>query len=111
MSEYTTMARLNGNFPFSSNATVLHPEIDRPQFNLIYLTRHRRGVEVFKDAEKKAMEVMATARADAQQRRRIERAQTLELFGSRELYNPNYYQSLRTRYLNRSYGLIETSCN
>jgi three-Cys-motif partner protein len=81
--EYTRNAKLAGNFTFVCNALVLHPEIDRTHYNLIYLTRHPEGVKVFKEAEKKAMEVQEAARAEAQQRKRVSREGQTELFGSK----------------------------
>lgn len=105
--EYASIARLHGDFTFSSNAIVLHPEIDRAHFHLIYLTRHRRGIEVFKDAEKIAMKVMEAARAAVQQRKRMERTQTIEMFDSSQLHASSYYDSLRQRYLDNSGALVE----
>jgi three-Cys-motif partner protein len=97
--EYTRNAKLAGNYKFACNAIVLHPEIDRTHFNLIYLTRHPEGVMVFKEAEKKAMEVQEAARAEVQQRRRVSRENQPELFGSQELRDSSHYESLRDRYL------------
>jgi three-Cys-motif partner protein len=104
--EYTRAAKLAGSFDFACNAIVLHPEIDRTHFNLIYLTRHPEGVKVFKEAEKKAMEVQETARAQAQQRRRVARTGQTELFDSKELHDSSHYESLRDRYLSKTHGLV-----
>ena len=80
--------------------------MDRTHFNLIYLTRNSKGVEVFKDAEMKAMEVQETARAEAQQRKRVARRGQTELFGSKELHDSSHYESLRDRYLVKTRGLV-----
>jgi hypothetical protein len=104
--EYTANAKTVGGFAFGCSAIVLHPEIDRTHFNLIYLTRNAKGVEVFKDAEKKAMEVQEAARAEAQQRKRVARSGELELFGSKELHDSSHYESLRDRYLAKARGLV-----
>src|SRR4051812_27583299 len=58
-------------FGYAATAIVLDPEFDRTHFHLIYLTRNAKGIEVFKEAEKKAMEVQEAGRAEAQQRRRV----------------------------------------
>ena len=100
--EYTRNARRVGGFNFGCNAIVLHPEMDRTHFNLIYLTRNLKGIEVFKEAEKKAMEVQETARAEAQQRNRVARKGQTELFGSKELHDSTHYESLRERYLTKA---------
>ena len=104
--EYTRNAKGVGGFNFGCNAIVLHPEMDRTHFNLIYLTRNLKGIEVFKDAEKKAMEVQETARAEAQQRNRVARKGQTELFGSKELHDSTYYESLRERYLTKARDLV-----
>lgn len=59
-----------GGFGYASAAVVLHPEINRSHFHLLYLTRNPKGIEVFKDAERQAMRDMESARAKAQQTRR-----------------------------------------
>lgn len=104
--EYARNAKLVGSFNFGCNAIVLHPEIDRTHFNLIYLTRNPKGVEVFKAAEKKAMEVQEAARAEAQQRRRVAREGQNELFSSKEFRDSTHYNSLRERYLAKARQLV-----
>ncbi|MBI3869304.1 MAG: three-Cys-motif partner protein TcmP [Verrucomicrobia bacterium] len=104
--EYTRNAKAVGGFRLGCNAIVLHPEMDRTHFNLIYLTRNPKGIEVFKDAEKKAMEVQEAARAEAQQRKRVARKGQAELFGSKELHDSAHYESLRDRYLTKAQDLV-----
>lgn len=104
--EYARNAKSVGSFNFGCNVIVLHPEIDRTHYNLIYLTRNLKGIEVFKDAEKKAMEVQEAARAEAQQRKRVARKGQSELFGSKELHDSTHYESLRERYLAKTRGLV-----
>lgn len=106
MREYIVNAKAVGGFNFGCSAIVLHPEMDRTHFNLIYLTRNPKGIEVFKDAEKKAMELQEAARAEAQQRKRVARAGQTELFGSKELHDSSHYDSLRDRYLAKTRGSI-----
>lgn len=104
--EYARNAKSIGGFNFGCNAIVLHPEMDRTHFNLIYLTRNLKGIEVFKDAEKKAMQVQETARAEAQQRKRVARKGQSELFGSKELHDSTHYESLRERYLAKAHRKV-----
>jgi three-Cys-motif partner protein len=106
VAEYTRSAKSVGGFNFGCNAIVLHPETDRTHFNLIYLTRNLKGIEVFKDVEKKAMEVQQVARAEAQQRKRVARRGQSELFGSKELQDSGYYESRRERYLEKARELV-----
>ena len=82
---------------------MLHPEKDRTHFDLIYATRHEKGIEVFKDAEKKAMTEMEDARAEAQRRSRQSKTGQSEFsFSNESLRGSAYYESLRSRYLARS---------
>lgn len=104
--EYTINAKAAGGFKFGCSAIVLHPERDRTHYNLIYLTRNPKGVEVFKEAEKKAMELQEAARAEAQQRRRVARSGQCELLASEALHDSSHYESLRDRYLAKTRDLV-----
>ncbi|MBV9070733.1 MAG: hypothetical protein JO093_24070 [Acidobacteria bacterium] len=91
-----------GRFTHVAAAIVLDPLISRTHFHMIYATRHLAGLQVFKEVEQKAMGVMVDAQAEAQQKRRVEGTRQDELFGSRDLYNPRHYQSLRDGYCDKS---------
>src|SRR5262249_55090860 len=84
--EYCRIVRRRGAFKYVYPAIILHPEIDRTHFHLIYLTRHIRGIEVFKSIEKNAMGFMESVRAEAQQRKRVRRSHQQELFEANALY-------------------------
>ena len=88
-----------GQFEHVNSAIVLHPEIDRTHFHLIYATRHIRGVEVFKEAEKAAMAVQNLVRADAQQRTRQRKTRQLEMFSSDVGHKSSIFDELRERYV------------
>ncbi|MEQ1760903.1 MAG: three-Cys-motif partner protein TcmP [Vicinamibacterales bacterium] len=103
--EYSRSVKDKGNFTYVCTAIVLNPEQDRTHFHLIYATRHRKGVEVFKDAEKKAMKDQEAVRAAAEARRRLDATGMASLFGE-EMHSPAYYDELRGHYLNRSRGLV-----
>lgn len=97
---YMEAIRTVGNFDYVCSALVLHPEKDRTHFHLIYATRNLKGVEVFKQVEKKAMKVMEAARGDAQKRGRVERTGQAELpFPNNVMYSGDHYENLRERYL------------
>ena len=98
--EYRKVIATRGNFAFTCSAIVLNPESDRTRYHLIYATRHHRGVSVFKDAEKAAMQQMEEARSDIR-RRKHEEVTGPALFP--DLQRPsNYYDSLRQRYTRES---------
>lgn len=100
--EYALNAMKVGDFHYACTAVVLHPEIDRTHFHLIYLTRKRKGVQVFKDAEKKAMEIQEQACAEARQRKQVTRTGQPELFGGQEMGYANHYNLLRDRYITKA---------
>ena len=102
--EFMEAVKSRGRFSHVLSAVVLHPEKERAHFHLIYGTRHPKGVEVFKEAERKAMERMLQVRSDAQLRRERERTgqrSLLELFGGSVPAASHYFDDLRERYLNQ----------
>ena len=101
---YSERVKNVGAFGYTSSAIVLHPKKNRTHFHLIYATRDPKGIQVFKDAEKKAMPVMEKTRDEAQKREREERTgQTEFAFGSMTTQDPSlYFQSLRERYTSRA---------
>ena len=96
--EYMQRVQQAGGFDFASSSLVLHPQKARTHFNLVYMTRHHRGIEVFKEAEKAAMQTMESARAAAAQRRRQSGGQ-MEFFGAEDMHDDTYFNGLRSRYL------------
>lgn len=99
---YADALRAIGGFNYVCPSLVLHPEKNRTHFDLIYATRNLKGVEVFKQVEKKAMAIMEKARADTQQRSRVSRDHQPELFDSEAMHSGTHYASLRDRYLRRA---------
>jgi hypothetical protein len=104
--EYVHSVRAVGGFDHVCVAIVLNPERDRTHFHLIYATRHRRGVEVFKDAEKKAMAAQEAARAAVQSRRRQQTTGMASLFDDAAMHDSAYYDELRRHYCDRSQRLV-----
>jgi len=87
-----------GNYPIVSPAIVLMPMEQRPHYHLIYATRGDKGLDVFKKAEKKAMDVMEKARASAEERRARAITKQRGLFAAEEMPESAYYNDLRLRY-------------
>ncbi len=100
--EYSRNVKQTGSFTHTSSAIVLHPEKDRTHFHLIYATRNAKGVEVFKEAEKKAMPVMQQVRGEARKRKREKTTGQIELSLGEATHDPTYYLSLRTRYIDQA---------
>ncbi len=108
LNKYCTRLKQAGDFQFVTPAIILRPESNRTHFHLIYATKHPKGVEVFKDAERKSVPLMHKVRADAQSRRRVQRKGQLELLPSQDMYNFSYYDSLRNRYCGPAKERIKT---
>jgi three-Cys-motif partner protein len=106
---YANQIARAGNFPYVCTTLVLNPQRDQTHYHLIYATRHPKGVEVFKQAERSASDFMALARADAQQRRRITVTNQPELFSAAEHGGgiDHHLVSLRDRYLTQARSLVE----
>jgi three-Cys-motif partner protein len=103
---YARNVQQTGGFSHTCSAIILYPEIDRRFFHLIYATRNRRGVDVFKHVEQQAMEIQAQTRAAAKQRRRVTKTRQPELFGAQEMSHSQAIDALRTRYLAKARELV-----
>ncbi|WP_153556673.1 three-Cys-motif partner protein TcmP [Roseimaritima sediminicola] len=103
------MSRLQqaGGFAYASAVQVLHGLKNRTHFHLIYLTRHHRGVAKFKDAERKAMETMESARAEAE--KRSGKAAEMPLFADLPTPPSQHYDQLRREALTRMRRTIDAS--
>jgi len=99
---YAENVRATGQFSHTCAAIILHPDIDRTFFHLIYATRHRKGVEVFKEAEEKAMQIQQQARAEVKQRKRTTKRSQPELFSALEMDQTRPIDRLRERYLRQA---------
>jgi len=97
--EYAETVKQAGNFAYVCTSIVLHPERNSTHFHLIYATRNWKGVEVFKEAEKRAMNFQEKTRAAAAIRKREARTGQLELLPVSELDASKYFEQLRHRYL------------
>lgn len=71
-----------GGIPRSAYVKVLDPYKDRTKYDLVYLTRHPKGIKVFMEASEKLELVQKTVRAQAKQDRRIEQTGQGELFAA-----------------------------
>jgi three-Cys-motif partner protein len=99
VAEYRKQVAKTGHFNYTAAAIVFHPLFDRTRFHLIYATRNEKGIEVFKEAERKAMEEQERERASAQFKRREAKTRQLSFLSAEESYDPSFYESLRDRYM------------
>jgi three-Cys-motif partner protein len=103
---YRENVKKTGGFTHTCSAPVLFPEFDRSYFHLIYATRSRKGVEVFKSVEKRAMEVMEERRSEAKQRKRVKRTRQPELFPATQMPHSRPIDELRLRNKGRAQQMI-----
>jgi hypothetical protein len=67
---YADRISVSGGFPYTAVTVVLHPTKNETHFHLVYATRLLKGVEVFKDAERRALRLSKSIIADAKRRAR-----------------------------------------
>ena len=99
---YARRVKEVGGFRHACPAVVLHPDVERTYFHLIYATRHRKGVEVFKDVEKRAFFFQEEVRAGAAEREDVRKTKqpTIEWFTEEAAKTPSHRAvTLRERYL------------
>lgn len=99
--EYVEAVRTTGGYSFVTAAVVLNPDADTTHFHLIFATRHRKGLEVFKDAERRAMAIMEERRSVIRDEK--EQRQTggqVDMF--KEVRKDTHYEMLQRRYGERA---------
>lgn len=87
-----------GGFDYVPISIVQNPTKDRTHFHLVYATRNILGVEVFKEAERKALDLTVKVRGDAKRRKREALTGQSEFFGGTEIPETAYTQELLEHY-------------
>lgn len=95
---YAERIKQVGGYAYVSTALVLQPTRDRTHFHLIYATRDLRGLDVFKKAERQALDLSKTLRSDAKIRSRVETTGQAEFFAGSDLPDVGYLESLQKHY-------------
>lgn len=67
------------NKPRTAYQRILNPQINRPWYHLVYLTRHPRGIQVFAEVSEKLVPIQTEVRAAAQEARRSSMTHQLSL--------------------------------
>jgi three-Cys-motif partner protein len=111
--KYCELVKRVGAFDYVCALPVMNPDMDSFNFHLIYATRHRKGVEVFKAVEKRTEKETHIIRAELQQKDRQSKTGNLELFTADVQYRENCYQRLARANNERAHeavrALIETT--
>lgn len=74
--------RKKGAFRYAPVITVDKSMHDRPLYKLIYLTRHSKGLEVFRTSEAKALEAQAQVRTNLKAKKREQLSGMADMFGN-----------------------------
>lgn len=97
---YASEVKKAGRFDYICTTVVPSPVKQQAHFHLIYGTRNWKGVEKFKEAEKRALKFAGHLRSQARERERERRThQPLLKFGQSEESEERYLDMLRTRFL------------
>ena len=99
---YAAKVASAGNFNYTCTLPVMKADQDAFHFYMIYATRHRRGVEVFKETEKHVIEFMHEKRAKAQERRRLAQSGQLSLLSAEAHYRERRFTEFQLRNLERA---------
>lgn len=103
--KYCERLRDAGGFKHVVSAVVVKPLMDRTYFHLVYATRDDKGLQVFRDTERRALDEQGSVRADAKQRKRESSGQR-ELFRSADYDPDQYIAELRARHRRRAVEVI-----
>jgi hypothetical protein len=95
--KYCELVKRKGGYKYVCALPVMNPDLDTFNFWLIYASRHRKGVQKFKEVEKRTEKMTHIIRANVQQRARELRSGNRELFGADVQYQENSYQQLSSR--------------
>jgi three-Cys-motif partner protein len=95
VSAYADRLSAVGEYPYVSTALVLNPTKDRTHYHLVYATREIKGIEVFKETERKALKLSETLRADAKKQRREAASGQVEMFGGGDIPETDYLARLK----------------
>ena len=87
-----------GNYRYVSTALVQNPTKDRTHYHLVYATRHIKGIEVFKAAERKALKLAPTLRAKAKDLRKVARTRQPSLFAAEEFPDTDHLLRLQQHF-------------
>jgi len=105
---YSKAVRKAGRYEYTCALPILKPDQDAFNFHMIYGTRHPRGVEVFKEAERNTVTVMHELRADAQRRRKTESTGQGFLLTPSETYRESRFSRFRAISLQRAHEAMLT---
>jgi three-Cys-motif partner protein len=96
---YGTSLKHAGDYDYVCTLPVMKPDQDAFHYHLLYGTRNRRGVEVFKETEAKVIPFMHQIRAEAQKRRKYLATGQTSMFSPSMHYKEKKFSAYRLRAL------------
>lgn len=113
----SVMAETHGR-PRSAHVKVLYPTKDRTLYDLVYLTRHPLGIQIFMQESEKLDLIQKRIRAQAKQDHRINKSRQTELFYAAEfdtsemedeisLFDVKKYWINKLSHDSKRFGLVE----
>lgn len=94
---YRGCLKKHGGLDYVQRFIVLNPSKAKSHFELMYGTRHVKGIEAFKNAEKEAMPAQEELRASIEIQKRDQ-----PLFDPEDMGESVHYAELKNRYLEKS---------
>jgi three-Cys-motif partner protein len=84
-----------GNYEYVAETTVLRPVKDRPLYCLFYATRHKKGIEVFRDCQAEALTEQSITRAATKLKQTAAKTGQTEIFQSLHDMGPDDLTAFR----------------
>jgi hypothetical protein len=91
-----------GNFKYVASARVRHRLINKSHFYLVYGTRHEKGLQKFREVEKKALHAEEHCRSEAREDDRLERTGQFLLLPASMTSAPPTLEELRAPEMKRA---------
>jgi len=99
------LARI-GSFEFVSQTEILKPTKDRALYALFYATRNKKGIEVFRAEQVKALKKQVQTRGETKLKSKQEKTGQSELFGSTNEYAPSQTDEILQSHVNDTRNFI-----
>lgn len=96
-----------GGYRYVSTALVQNPTKDRTHYHLVYATRHIKGIEVFKTAERKALKLAPILRAKAKDRQNLAKTGQQSLFQPEDIPDTAHLERLRDHFEKKASIVLE----
>ena len=87
---YVEQVRTAGCFPYATFSRILKPLHDRAYFHLVYATRSAKGIEQFREVEKKVVTEQQSVRQKAQREHRERKSGQAEIDFGADVQSPGF---------------------